>query len=264
MTATAKDTLILPTEMLARVHRLWDELSGFGATRMEEALLYVLRELAELVGAQQAFWLGYERTSDRHDALNGWRSSRFRYLHPRPAQDKRYATQMKLLNGSQLPATATGISQFRIDIQNESRSSEWYQSEWYRTSIAPFRIHDVIYMAMPVGTCAESWFGFQRIGDDKASYTPYDRAVMEYAGRALNWFHRLVCLHHGIGFADSPLTPAEQRLVGFLLAGGTESDIAHALKLSPTTVHTYATRIYRKFNVQGRTGLMALWLGFRK
>lgn len=40
-----------------------------------------------------------------------------------------------------------------------------------------------------------------------------------------------------------------------------EADIAIELKLTSHTVHTCAKLINRKFNVQGRSGLMGLWLG---
>ncbi len=68
-------------------------------------------------------------------------------------------------------------------------------------------------------------------------------------------------MHHGLLLADRPLTAAERRVLNGLLGHAIERGIAEELGLTTATVHTYATRIYRKFNVQGRTGLAALWLG---
>jgi DNA-binding CsgD family transcriptional regulator len=257
------NTSILPVENLDRVHRLWDALSEFGATRVDEALFYALGELAALVDAQQAFWLGCVSASDRHDSLERRRSRGVRYLHPPAVWDGGQEADARAPNARDVDPGMIhfGASGFRIGIRNEHVLPQWYPAGWYDTRCAPLAIRDVIYMIMPVGADIESWFGFERIGPDKAGYTPDDRAVMEYAGRPLNWFHRLVCLHHGICLADAQLTPAERRLVPLLLRGGTECSIAKELNLSLATVHTYATRIYRKFNVQGRTGLMALWLG---
>lgn len=77
----------------------------------------------------------------------------------------------------------------------------------------------------------------------------------------LGGFHRRLLLHRGIGLADAPITAAERRVLDLLLSDRTEQDIAADLRLAPSTVHTYATRIYRKFNVRGRAGLVASWLG---
>jgi DNA-binding CsgD family transcriptional regulator len=111
-----------------------------------------------------------------------------------------------------------------------------------------------------VGADIESWLGFERMGD-QPRFTQTDRRLLEYASRPLKWFHRPICLSHGFTLAKSPLTPTERRLLNQLPGKETEGTIAQELGLSPTTVHTYATRIYRNFNVQGRTGLTALWLG---
>lgn len=256
---------MLAGETRERVHHLWDALSEFGATRVDEALFYALGELAALVDAQQAFWLGSVCASERGDSLEQWRWTGVRYLHPSAVWDAGAEADAKPLNARDFDSGMIhfGASGFRIGIRNERILPEWYEEQWYDTRCASLAIRDVIYMIMPVGADIESWFGFQRIGPDKAGYTPDDRAVMEYAGRPLNWFHRLVCLHHGICLADAHLTPAERRLMPLLLRGGSESSIAKELNLSLATVHTYATRIYRKFDVQGRTGLMALWLGNR-
>ena len=68
-------------------------------------------------------------------------------------------------------------------------------------------------------------------------------------------------LQRGIILADKPLTPSERRMLSELLTDKSEREIAETLSLKSTTVHTYAKRIIRKFNVRGRAGLMALWLG---
>ena len=148
----------------------------------------------------------------------------------------------------------------RITIQHETAPPGWYESEFYRSLIEPFEIRYVMYLATPLNEDVEGWLGFKRIGDDKPLFGERERALLARAGRALKWFHRNVALHHGLLVAEKPLTPAERRVLQALLQGGSEREIAEKTGLTLSTVHTYATRIYRKFNVKGRAGLTALWL----
>ncbi len=61
--------------------------------------------------------------------------------------------------------------------------------------------------------------------------------------------------------ANEPLKQSERRVLNSLLTQKTEQEIAKEHGLTQATIHTYCTRIYRKFNVRGRSGLTALWLG---
>ena len=53
------------------------------------------------------------------------------------------------------------------------------------------------------------------------------------------------------------LTPAQQRVYRELLRGGTYRQIADRLYLTPDTVHSHASAIYRAFGVSGRADLPA-------
>jgi DNA-binding NarL/FixJ family response regulator len=79
--------------------------------------------------------------------------------------------------------------------------------------------------------------------------------------RGLRWFHRQQALGHGLAVAAAPLTELERRVLSGLLGGMTDKRIAVQLEMSPSTVHEYASRIYRKYAVANRSALMALWLG---
>lgn len=61
--------------------------------------------------------------------------------------------------------------------------------------------------------------------------------------------------------ASSPLTPVERQVLQSLLTGLSEKAIASAQSQSYHTTHEYVTSIYRKFGVNNRAALMALWLG---
>jgi len=265
MDRIGSDPIDIPAHAREHIHGLWDALAGFGAARIEETMRHVLAELSVLLDAGQAYWLGSVRLSRNADPLGGWRPAGIRYLHPPNVPPTHYDDHCKLIEKGEVDpsivANVAGAGTFRINIKHEIVPPEWFQSAFHATFFAPYAIRDVIYMVMPLGEDIESWFGFQRIGDGASSFGAFDRALLEYAGRPLKWFHRLIALHYGLFLAEAPLTPSERRVLACLLGSGTEGAIAAELGLTPATVHTYATRIYRKFNVQGRAGLAALWLG---
>ena len=78
--------------------------------------------------------------------------------------------------------------------------------------------------------------------------------------RGVKWFHRQLMLCQGLLLAKTPLTAVEQKIVSRLLTDKSEKEIAHELGQSFHTTHWYVREIYRKFGVNGRAGLMALWL----
>nr|WP_272917844.1 helix-turn-helix transcriptional regulator [Altericroceibacterium endophyticum] len=68
-------------------------------------------------------------------------------------------------------------------------------------------------------------------------------------------------LGEGIGIASAPLTPTEHAVLGGVLQGMSEKEVAIANDQSPHTTHDHIKSIYRKYGVSSRTALMALWLG---
>jgi DNA-binding CsgD family transcriptional regulator len=68
-------------------------------------------------------------------------------------------------------------------------------------------------------------------------------------------------LSHGLLAAATPLTPTERRVLHLLLTGLPEKLIAEQLERSYHTTHEWIMSIYRKFGVNNRAALMALWLG---
>ena len=52
---------MLPEQTTTRIHALWDELATFSAQETDVALGHALQVLSELIGAQQAFWIGAVR-----------------------------------------------------------------------------------------------------------------------------------------------------------------------------------------------------------
>jgi len=56
------------------------------------------------------------------------------------------------------------------------------------------------------------------------------------------------------------LSPRLRETLELLLAGGSEKEIAVQLDLSPHTVHTYVTKLYRRYGVDSRAMLMARFM----
>lgn len=125
------------------------------------------------------------------------------------------------------------------------------------------KICDNIIVAVPLNDRAESWFSFYRYFQDNEinNFSENDREHLTQIVRPIKWFHRNLMLSHGLMIAEKPITSAERLVLNLLMTDKSETEIADQLALTQNTVHTYITRICRKFNVRGRVGLISLWLG---
>jgi DNA-binding NarL/FixJ family response regulator len=56
------------------------------------------------------------------------------------------------------------------------------------------------------------------------------------------------------------LFPRQREVLEGLLRGLGEKEVALELGISPHTVHTYVTGIYRHFEVDSRSALLSLWI----
>ncbi|THF58125.1 response regulator transcription factor [Pseudothauera rhizosphaerae] len=255
----------MPATDNSSTHDFWDGLAEFGPAQSSAALEYALATLARLAGAQQAYWMGTVRLSHGADILDGWRPAVIRYLHPREALETNFQAHCRLIEQGRIDpsivANMRGAGRYRTNLHHELVEPEWYESDFHRVYFVPYGLRDTLYMAMPLGEDIECWFGLQRIGPQQPFFSQADKKSLDHAGRSLKWFHRRLALHYGLRITTKPLAPTERRVLEHLLGGDTETGIGTALGLTTATVHTYATRIYRKFNVQGRNGLTALWLG---
>lgn len=249
-----------------RIHTLWDQLSGYEAAKSDEALMHLLRTVAGLIGAQNAYWMGAVRmTEDERDPLLGWRPRVIRYLHPLPNDEKYTQQRMRSLQQGRTIDEAT-VAQTRLAGTFRARrlcdlvSAEWFKSDTYQLGYLGRSVHDSLTVGVPVSATAESYYGFLRLnaGDP---FTEDQREIAFHALRGLMWFHREVLLAHGLMAAESPLSPTERRVLALLLTDQSEKLIAAQLELTPATVHTYVKAILKKFGVNGRSGLVALWLG---
>jgi len=254
----------------SKIHALWDEIPRFGAVHVESGLHYLLIELAKLVGAQRAYWLGGVRLGGENhaDPVHCWRLQAYQRTWMTPMHDELFATHMQgFENGEADPFIAAhleGAGRFRINRKHMLVSDEDYRTAHQKRLLDLNRCldsHDLMYAALPLGEDAESWLCFERIGPTVECFSEVEQGILMYAVRPLTWFQQQVMLFHGVKLAGQSLLPSERRVLTALLTDSSEQEIADMLGLAPSTVHTYSTRLCRKFNVRGRTGLMALWLG---
>lgn len=246
------------------IHTLWDELADFDAARADEAMDHLMDGLCRLVDAQNANWFGAVRLNDMHgDPVHGWRVRCFRYLHPAPALTDSAKAQIKNLDRGSVDVNtirnANLAGSFRVN-RAEDLTPGWLESDYSERYFKAAGRADAIWAGIPVNDDAESYFGiFRDAGYPR--FTPEERDIVGYALRGLKWFCRRQMLSHGLMVASSPLTATEREVLGGLLSGQLEKQIAGTLDQSYHTTHEYVTGIFRKFGVNNRAALMALWLG---
>jgi DNA-binding CsgD family transcriptional regulator len=258
----------MPTGGVDAIYELWDDLADFGPMRSREALIHCMNRVSALIGAHNAVWLGAIRMARgdqaARDPMSGWRMRAIEILHPALANPRRTAAGMKDVEKWE-PAPTTkailaGVGRHRVfSLQSGMVDPEAYQkTEHYDFFFRQAGIKDRIWSLSPVNADTGSIFLFDLREDGR--FGPEALDLVARTMRGLKAFHRQLLTSHGLGVSETPLTPAEKRLVPELLTGGSEKEIAERLSLTPATAHQYAVGLYRKFGVRGRTEFMALWL----
>lgn len=248
------------------IHDLWDALADFPVSETENALVYLLENISRLVHAGNACWLGAARINDRApgDILKGFRPRANRYLYPSAVHDEAYRAQVaRMYRGeheASLNLAVRDAGQFRSFRLRQEFPASWFAGEYYQAYRASRGFHDELYVVFPIHADYESYFIFHRVGVRK-NFTAADEALAAYTLRGLKWFHRQLALSHGLLLAGDPLTPTQRGVTQLLLTERSEKQIAAEIGKSPHTTHKYVTEIFRKFGVNSRAALMAVWLG---
>lgn len=253
-------------DIAARIHTLWDELADFDAARVDAARDHLLAGLCELVDAQNAMWFGAVRMADilPGDPVHGWRPRTIHHLHPARPRDATAKEQVKNLEQGVVDITTVRnvalAGTFRANRLIDLVPASWFDSAYYQLCYRDVGYEDAIWAGFPVNEDVETYFGVLR-DVDHPRFGEAERDAVAYALRGLKWFHRQQLLGHGLLAARSPLTPTERSVLQALLTGQSEKQIAAALGKSYHTTHEHVSGIFRKFNVNNRAALMALWIG---
>lgn len=232
-----------------------------------------MQQISDWIHADNAFWLGAVRVAKdadtRKDPNDGWRVGAMEMLHPSTDTDHRTRAGAKDTQSSEPGMSTRAIisqaGQFRVhnlhslhesglldlDVFKKTRQYDYF----YRKP----GISDRIWAVFPINEDAESYLCFDAYHVSRR-FSTVELELVGQALRGIKWFHRQLLLSHGLYVGDGALTDRERQVLRGLLSGSTEREIAGQLHLAPGTIHQYAVRIYRKFEVGSRAGLMSLWL----
>ncbi|BAP88435.1 transcriptional regulator, LuxR family [Burkholderiales bacterium GJ-E10] len=254
------------SEQSAAAHVLWDELAGFPAAQSDDALRHLMRQLCGIANAVNVVWFGGIRmaTSMPDDPMRGWRMRNVQMLHATEALKACADEHINMVELGladvmiQRNIEQTGV--FRANRLCDLVDEGWFDSAYYNAYYRSVGLVDAIWVGFPINEDAESWFGVLR-ATDAGRFTPFDRDQVAYVLRGIKWFHRQVMLSHGVLVAADALTGAERDVLRQLLTGRSEKEIASEIGRSYHTVHERVVSIFRKFGVNNRAALMALWLG---
>lgn len=261
------------SKQLKQVCRLWDELADFEAADSKRALLHLMKTVSAWINADNALWVGGVRmmrgVAARRDAQHGWRGRAVQHWRELHAITRRRA-QLAIREQDVAPSMTTTALTARTGIFRSYRLHDGFvelaafkHTAHYRIFYEDIGISDRMWTVFPVNRDAESYFIFDRYRREK-KFRKADEELMAFVLRGVKWFHRQLMLQHGLLLAGSALTAAEQKIVSLLLTDKSEKEIAKELGRSFHTTHRHVSEIFRKFGVNSRAGLMALWLGSAK
>ncbi len=170
---------------LAVVQRLWGQMSAFPAGEREPALLtHLLKEIADLLGGTDAFWVGATRlsTAPKNDKLCGWRPREVRFLHHDETRDlvlSRFREEHKI--GVVDPQTAAMVAragETRACLRRELVDDKtWNQCALYREVLRPLGVEDRLLGSHAVSADAESYIGVDR-GKNDAPFGERERDLL--------------------------------------------------------------------------------------
>ena len=256
------------------IHQIWDRLAEFPASQSNnEALQYLLESISGLISADHGFWLSVIRMDELEAELEesggctlGWRLGPVFYYKELPDDRSIYKSLMQKTESGEEEVSYNMLNylrqagSFRATFLRDHVSPEFFDSANYHNIFKSRNITDTLFVVAPVNADAKVCFCFNRIGS-RASFEQRDLEITSYILRCLNWFHRQVLLSHGLLVADKALTPTEKKVMQHLLTELSEKQIAEKLQQKVDTTHKHVFNIYRKFSVNSRAALMAIWLG---
>lgn len=259
---------MLSPQQLNQVCRLWDELTDRDASHSGMALFHLMKTVCGWIDADDAMWIGGVRmmrgAAARHDAQHGWRGRVA--LHWRTSRAISHLSHRAMQEQDTDPGMTTTAITARAGIFRAHRLHDGFvdfaafqRTAHYRIFYEGAGISDRMWIVFPVNPDTESYFVFDRHRARK-NFSKADEELAGFVLRGLKWFHRRLMLHHGLLVASAALTSAEQKIMSLLLTGKSEKEIAEKLGQSFHTTHRHVTEMFRKFGVNGRAGLMSLWL----
>lgn len=268
----------IPTATKETIHGVWDTLATFPAADSEQALKFLLKEISDIINAQNANWIVLVRVVDDRvglaeqkkqlasDPYFGWRPVQLAWLNESPALMTAYKDHTGTVKRVPIEPNESTLKRlkqagvFRSTLLKNHVSPAFYKSATYEAVYLNSGFSDALFVAAPVGKDVEIFFSFMR-NEGQPEFTSADLEIATYTLRSLLWFHKQVLLSYGVRLGSAPLTQTERKVLNLLLTANSEPQIAKILSQQKATTHQHVTRIFRKFNVTSRAALTALWLG---
>lgn len=223
------------------VHRLWDTLSDYDASQSHKAVVHLMTQLCDVVGAWNATWAGAVKVNadGGEDPLQGWRVAAMEALHPIDPQpdDGHFREILKSWDRREIDPSfllpLRSVGHFRTYSLRRELPGEWFDSPFYMQHYGRVGTHDAVFVAFPLNDDCESHFGFY----SRETFTDEAIELLVRVLRGIKWFHRDLLMSHGLLMASAPLTPTERRVMHLLLTGVQEREIALQLGMAPSTTH---------------------------
>jgi DNA-binding CsgD family transcriptional regulator len=273
-------------------YALWQRLASFGAAGSERALRELMDWLARELDADNVIWIGAVRAlrgaAATDDPFFGWRlraresfkpdSDSYKHLLKDYYDGHHYGkltpTYYARSHAGKLDhvgmtgrASLAGAGRFRVHRLRDGwiDFAAFRRTLHYRLYYRDQGIVDRMTIGFPVSEDAESFLLVDRekrqLSERRRPFNARDAALAGAAVRGVPELHRRLFLDYGLLVSDKPLGPMERRILHGLLSGGSEKELAAAAGQSHGTLHKYVSALYKRFQVNGRAGLMALWLG---
>lgn len=253
----------------ARVFSLWDKMTGVDQSNMDGGLKVLLQGLCDLLDTYTANALVAVRMSERKksDPAQGWRPRHSVHLRMTPQiEDNLKEAKRRFKVDSKRDVTVirnvASAGTWRANRLRDLAPPEWFDSPFYQRFCVSVGCRDALWVGCPINRDLELYVGLFR-GPEKPWFQRDEGDVALLALRGLSWFLQRYVLSLGLGLGNAPLTRTERRVLRHLLKGDNQDIIADRLNQSRHTTHDHIKAIYRKFDVNSRAALSALWLGFR-
>ena len=241
------------------------------------ALRCLLRELCKLLQAEDATWLAISKQAqlprdippDLYGAIftemDGWTPTAAEYL--KPGTDFKRMVERWLMHARKEgldPMTrvllgGAGECSRALNRHDAATEEEW-REHWISQKFLHFYgVGERLIAITPLDETREACIVIDR-PKDAPPFTARERDFLHLALTSMPYIHRRLFLERGLIHATSRLSRRERDTYLLLLTELSESEIADKMCLSTHTVHDYGRKLYKKFNVKGRIGLMALVL----
>lgn len=260
-----------------RLRDLWEEVASYPVCRTEVAMHAFLTRLCELLGAHSASWLALKKNdtvprniaAENHevvnDGLGGWaavaavytlNNKNFKAISERWMMLARNEGVDVMTKALRAASGKTRVHLRRDLLTDEEWSKDWLSQKF----LTHYGVGDRIIAVFSLNEECESCIILDRpLGEEGFGETEKNLVYMATAGTPE--LHKRMFMEHGALWSSAPLSKRERETYRYLLTGMSEGQIAEQMNLSVHTVHDYARGLYRKFDVKGRVGLMALVLG---